>query len=70
MQEVYKAIGKATPTDATVLIRGESGTGVVVVVVDYVHVHVESASPSRRDLVETLDGSSGTVPLFLSLPIS
>ncbi|MBW2030549.1 MAG: sigma-54-dependent Fis family transcriptional regulator [Deltaproteobacteria bacterium] len=27
MQEVYKAIGKVSPTDATVLIRGESGTG-------------------------------------------
>ncbi len=27
MQEVYKAIGRSSPTDATVLIRGESGTG-------------------------------------------
>ena len=27
MQEVYKAIGKVSPTEATVLIRGESGTG-------------------------------------------
>lgn len=27
MQEVYKAIGRVSPTDATVLIRGESGTG-------------------------------------------
>ena len=27
MQELYKAIGRASPTDATVLIRGESGTG-------------------------------------------
>ena len=27
MQEVYKAIGRAAPTDTTVLIRGESGTG-------------------------------------------
>ncbi|OEU46173.1 MAG: Fis family transcriptional regulator [Desulfobacterales bacterium S7086C20] len=27
MQEVYKAIGRAAPTDATVLIRGETGTG-------------------------------------------
>ena len=27
MQEVYKAIGKVSPTDATVLIRGDSGTG-------------------------------------------
>ena len=26
MQEVFKAIGRAAPTDATVLIRGESGT--------------------------------------------
>ncbi|HEY1186998.1 MAG TPA: sigma-54 dependent transcriptional regulator [Gemmata sp.] len=27
MQEVYKAIGRVAPTDATVLILGESGTG-------------------------------------------
>jgi two-component system nitrogen regulation response regulator GlnG len=27
MQEVYKAIGRVAPTDATVLIRGESGAG-------------------------------------------
>jgi DNA-binding NtrC family response regulator len=27
MVEVYKAIGRVSPTDATVLIRGESGTG-------------------------------------------
>jgi DNA-binding NtrC family response regulator len=27
MQEVYKAIGRVAPTDATVLIDGESGTG-------------------------------------------
>lgn len=27
MQEVYKAIGRVSPTDATVLVRGESGTG-------------------------------------------
>ena len=27
MQEVYKAIGRVSPTDATVLIRGASGTG-------------------------------------------
>jgi len=27
MQEVYKTIGRAAPTDATVLIRGESGAG-------------------------------------------
>jgi len=27
MQEVYKAIGRSAPTDATVLIYGESGTG-------------------------------------------
>ena len=27
MQDLYKAIGRASPTDATVLIRGESGTG-------------------------------------------
>jgi len=27
MQGVYKAIGRVSPTDATVLIRGESGTG-------------------------------------------
>ncbi|MBU4447688.1 MAG: response regulator, partial [Proteobacteria bacterium] len=26
MQEVYKAIGRVAPTDATVLIRGDSGT--------------------------------------------
>ena len=27
MQDMYKAIGRVSPTDATVLIRGESGTG-------------------------------------------
>ena len=27
MQDIYKAIGRVSPTDATVLIRGESGTG-------------------------------------------
>ncbi|MFC1821885.1 sigma-54-dependent transcriptional regulator [Thermodesulfobacteriota bacterium] len=27
MQDVYKAIGRVSPTDATVLIRGDSGTG-------------------------------------------
>jgi DNA-binding NtrC family response regulator len=27
MQEVYKAIGRVAPTDATVLLRGESGAG-------------------------------------------
>jgi nitrogen regulation protein NR(I) len=27
MQDVYKAIGRVSPTDATVMIRGESGTG-------------------------------------------
>jgi nitrogen regulation protein NR(I) len=27
MQELYKAIGRVAPTDATVLIRGDSGTG-------------------------------------------
>ncbi len=27
MQEVYKAIGRVAPTDATVLVRGDSGTG-------------------------------------------
>ncbi len=27
MQEIYKAIGRVSPTDATVLVRGESGTG-------------------------------------------
>ena len=27
MQEVYKAIGRVAPTEATVLIRGETGTG-------------------------------------------
>jgi DNA-binding NtrC family response regulator len=27
MQDIYKAIGRVSPTEATVLIRGESGTG-------------------------------------------
>lgn len=27
MQEIYKSIGRVAPTDATVLIRGDSGTG-------------------------------------------
>ena len=27
MQQIYKAIGRVAPTDATVLIRGDSGTG-------------------------------------------
>ncbi|MBU1054295.1 MAG: sigma-54 dependent transcriptional regulator [Proteobacteria bacterium] len=32
MQELYKAIGRVSPTDATVLVRGESGTGKELVV--------------------------------------
>ncbi len=32
MQDVYKAIGRVSPTDATVLIRGESGTGKELVI--------------------------------------
>lgn len=27
MQDIYKSIGRVSPTDATVLVRGESGTG-------------------------------------------
>jgi nitrogen regulation protein NR(I) len=32
MQKVYKAIGRVSPTDATVLVRGDSGTGKELVV--------------------------------------
>ena len=36
MQEVYKAIGRVAQTDATVLIRGESGTGKPFLVINCV----------------------------------
>lgn len=44
MQEIYKAIGRVAPTDATVLIRGDSGTGKELVArAIYQHSHRENS---------------------------
>ena len=43
MQEVYKLIGRAAPTDSTVLIRGESGTGKELVARELHHHSKRSA---------------------------
>ncbi|MBX7103856.1 MAG: sigma-54 dependent transcriptional regulator [Gemmataceae bacterium] len=45
MQEVYKAIGRVAPTDATVLILGASGTGKELVARAIVHHSRRSAGP-------------------------
>jgi len=42
MQEVYKVIGRVAPTDATVLIQGETGTGKELVAKT---IHYHSARP-------------------------
>ena len=44
MQEVYKAIGRVAPTDATVLIEGETGTGKELVA-KAVHYHSARGGP-------------------------
>jgi two-component system nitrogen regulation response regulator GlnG len=44
MQEVYKAIGRVAPTDATVLIQGETGTGKELVA-KTVHYHSARRGP-------------------------
>jgi len=45
MQEVYKAIGRAAPTDATILIRGETGTGKELVARALYQHSLRSAKP-------------------------
>lgn len=45
MQEVYKAIGRVAPTDATVLIRGESGAGKELVARAIYHHSLRSERP-------------------------
>ncbi len=44
MQEVYKIIGRVAPTDATVLIQGETGTGKELVA-NTVHYHSDRRGP-------------------------
>src|SRR5205809_2472619 len=44
MQEVYKAIGRVAPTDATVLIQGETGTGKELIA-KTIHYHSERHGP-------------------------
>jgi two-component system nitrogen regulation response regulator GlnG len=44
MQEVYKAIGRVAPTDATVLIQGETGTGKELIA-KTLHYHSERRGP-------------------------
>jgi two-component system nitrogen regulation response regulator GlnG len=44
MQEVYKVIGRVAPTDATVLIQGETGTGKELVA-KTLHYHSERGGP-------------------------
>jgi two-component system nitrogen regulation response regulator GlnG len=44
MQEVYKVIGRAAPTDATVLIQGETGTGKELVA-RTIHYHSDRRGP-------------------------
>jgi DNA-binding NtrC family response regulator len=45
MQDVYKAIGRVAPTDATVLIRGDSGTGKELVARAVYHHSLRSNKP-------------------------
>jgi DNA-binding NtrC family response regulator len=45
MQEVFKAIGRVAPTDATVLILGESGTGKEMVARAVVHYSRRAGKP-------------------------
>src|SRR5213594_684554 len=44
MQEVYKAVGRVAPTDATVLIQGETGTGKELIA-KTLHYHSERHGP-------------------------
>jgi two-component system, NtrC family, nitrogen regulation response regulator GlnG len=44
MQEVYKVIGRVAPTDATVLIQGETGTGKELVA-KTIHYHSARSGP-------------------------
>src|SRR5262249_48161576 len=44
MQEVYKAIGRVAPTDATVLIEGQTGTGKELVA-KAIHYHSARGGP-------------------------
>jgi len=44
MQEVYKIIGRVAPTDATVLIQGETGTGKELVA-NTIHYHSDRRGP-------------------------
>jgi two-component system nitrogen regulation response regulator GlnG len=44
MQEVYKVIGRVAPTDATVLIQGETGTGKELVA-NTIHYHSDRRGP-------------------------
>jgi two-component system nitrogen regulation response regulator GlnG len=44
MQEVYKVIGRVAPTDATVLIQGDTGTGKELVATT-IHHHSERRGP-------------------------
>jgi two-component system nitrogen regulation response regulator GlnG len=44
MQEVYKVIGRVAPTDATVLIQGETGTGKELIA-KTIHYHSERRGP-------------------------
>src|SRR5207247_2443914 len=44
MQEVYKVIGRVAPTDATVLIQGETGTGKELIA-KTIHQHSSRGGP-------------------------
>ena len=58
MQEVYKLIGRAAPTDSTVLIRGESGSGKELVARE-IHHH------SKRSKGRFVAVNCGAIPAGL-----